>query len=177
MKLSYEDKVRMYRSWKRNEKSPKQLSKEKGLTYSTVEYMVRLMDHHGEEIVRHGKNRYYSPEFKEKAIKRVLVGRESLASVAIDIGLPNNGALFAWIKSYKENRYTVVERKRGRHGRKETEDNRRVRSRAESLEGREPQAYHRERILKKIECLSFGKRKVRREEIAVVITENVNLSV
>ena len=171
MKLSYEDKVRMYRSWKRNEKSPKQLSKEKGLTYSTVEYMVRLMDHHGEEIVRHGKNRYYSPEFKEKAIKRVLVGRESLASVAIDIGLPNNGALFAWIKSYKENRYTVVERKRGRHGRKETEDNRKVRSRAESLEGREPEAYYRERILKKIECLSFGKRKVRREEIAVVISE------
>lgn len=39
----------------------------------------------------------------------------------------------AWIKSYKENGYTVVERKRGRHG-KEEKDDRRIRSRAESLE-------------------------------------------
>ena len=171
MKLSYEDKVRMYRSWKRHEKSPGQLAKENGVHHAEVEYMVRLMDRHGEEIARHGNNRYYSPEFKEKAIRRVLSGRESMISVSVELGLPNQGTLPAWIKSYKENGYTVVERKRGRHGRKETEDNRRVRSRTESLEGREPEAYYRERILKKIECLSFGKRKVRREEIAAVISE------
>ena len=171
MKLSYEARVRMYRSWKNGEKSPRQLAKEYGLAYSPIEYMLRLMDRHGEEIVRHGKNRYYSPEFKEKAIKRVLSGRESLLSVSIDCGLPNQGTLFAWIKSYKENGYTVVERKRGGHGKKEKEDNRRVRSRTESLEGRELKAYYRDRIHKKIECLSFGKRKVRREEIAVVIRE------
>ena len=171
MKLSYEDKVRMYRSWKRGEKSPGQLARENGLNHRTVEYMVRLMNLHGEEIARHGKNRYYSPKFKEKAIKRVLIGNEAVWAVSIHLGLPHQGTLSAWIKSYKENGYTVIERKRGRHGKKETEDNRRIRSRTESLEGRELEAYHRERILKKIRCLGYGKREVRKEEIAVVITE------
>ncbi len=171
MKLSYEDKVRMYHSWKQHEKSPKQLAKEYGVAYALIEYMVKLMDRHGEEVVRHGKNNYYSPKFKEKAIKRVLSGRETIMSVSIDLSIPNKGTLSTWIKSYKGNRYTVVERKRGRHGKKETEENRRVRRRAESLEGRESEAYHRARIHKKIECLSFGKRKVKREEIAVVIRE------
>ena len=171
MKLSYEDKVRMYHSWKRHEKSPGQLAKENGLAHANIEYMLRLIDIHGEEIVRHGKNHYYSPEFKEKAIKRVLSERESIWAVSIELGLPNHGTLYAWIKSYKENGYTVVERKRGRHGKKETEDSGRIRSRTESLEGGELEAYHRNRIHKKIECLSYGKRKVRREEIAVVISE------
>jgi transposase InsO family protein/transposase-like protein len=171
MKLSYEDKVRMYRSWKRHEKSPEQLAKENGLNYAFVAYILRLMDRHGEEIVRHGKNKHYSLEFKEKAIKRVLSGRESIWSVSLDLGLPSEGTLHAWIKSYKENGYTVVERKKGRHGSKEAEDSSGIRSRTEGLEGREPEAYHRDRIHKKIECLSFGKREVRREEIAVVITE------
>jgi len=49
----------------------------------------------------------------------------------------------------KVRRYTVVERERGRHGKKETEDGGRIRSRTESLEGRELEAYHRERIHKK----------------------------
>ena len=171
MKLSYEDKVRMYRSWKSHEKSPGQLAKENGLAHSTVENMVRLMDRHGEEIVRHGKNKYYSLEFKEKAIKRVLSGRESMISVSVDLGLPRESLLHAWIKSYKENGYTIVERKRGRHGKKERDDSARIKSRTESLKGRELEAYHRARIHKKIECLSYGKRKVRREEIAVVISE------
>ncbi len=171
MKLSYEDKVKMYRSWKKHEKSPGRLAKENGLHHATVEYMVKLMDRHGEEIVRHGKNRYYSREFKEKAIKRVLLGNESILSVSIELGLPRDALLYSWIKSYKENGYTVVERKKGRHGKKEAEDSEGIRSRAESLEGRELEAYRRNRIHKKIKCLSFGKREVRREETAVVITE------
>ncbi|MBR2684664.1 MAG: transposase, partial [Erysipelotrichaceae bacterium] len=153
MKLSYEDKVRMYRSWKRGEKSPYQIARENGLSHAMVDYMLNLMNLHGEEMARHGKNRYYSPKFKEKAIKRVLIGNEAVWAVSIHLGLPHQGTLSAWIKSYKENGYTVIERKRGRHGKKETEDNRRIRSRTESLEGRELEAYHRERILKKIRCL------------------------
>ena len=37
MKLSYEDKVRMYHSWKQHEKSPKQLAKEYGVAYALIE--------------------------------------------------------------------------------------------------------------------------------------------
>lgn len=49
--------------------------------------MVRLIDLHGEEIIRHGKNTYYSPEFKEAAIKRVLVEGKSALSVSLELGL------------------------------------------------------------------------------------------
>lgn len=86
MKLRYEDKVRMYRSWKRGEKSPGQLARENGLNHRTVEYMVRLMNLYGEEIAKHGKNRYYSPKFKETAIKRVLIGNEAVWAVSIHLG-------------------------------------------------------------------------------------------
>ena len=170
MKLSYEEKKEMYRKWKNREKSPGQLAIEYGVAHGTIEYMVRLMDLHGEDIARHGKNKYYSPEYKEAAIKRVLIDGESIWSVAIELGLQAKGILLSWIKSYKENGYTVIERKRGRHG-KEEKDDTGIRSRTESLEGRELETYHRERILKKIRCLGYGKREVRKKEIAVVITE------
>ena len=170
MKFSYEDKIEMYRKWKNKEKSVIQLAKVYGVNVSTVKYIIRLIEIHGEEIVRHGKNKYYPLEYKEAAIKSVLIDGESIWSVALELGLQNKGILLSWIKSYKENGYTVIERKRGRHG-KEGKDDTGIRSRTESLEGRELEAHHRERILKKIRCLGYGKREVRKEEIAVVITE------
>ena len=63
MKISYEEKVDMYRKWKNREKSPGQLAKEYGVAHGTIEYMVRLMNLHGEDIARHGKNKYYTPEY------------------------------------------------------------------------------------------------------------------
>ncbi len=171
MKFSYEEKVEMYRTWKRREKSPGQLAKEYGCAHGPIKYMVRLMDCHGEEIVRHGKSKYYSPEYKEGAIKRVLINNESTLSVSIELGLPNQGTLVNWIKSYKENGYTVVERKRGRYAKEKEEDGGGIGSRGGDLKGSELEAYNRSRILKKIRCLGYGKRKVRKEEIAVVITE------
>ena len=60
------------------------------------------------------KNRYYSKEFKELIINRVLVNKESIVSVAIDIGLSSEGILINWIKKYKENCYNVIENKKGR---------------------------------------------------------------
>ena len=100
-----------------------------------------------------------------------MYGNESVISVSLDLGLSKDALLRSWIKSYEENGYTVVERKRGSHAQEKEKDSGGIRSRTESLKGREPEAYHRERIHKKIECLSYGKRKVRREEIAVVISE------
>jgi len=35
-------------------------------------------------------------------------------STAIEYGLSSDGILFNWIKSYKENGYVIVERKKGR---------------------------------------------------------------
>src|SRR5699024_12079064 len=57
---------------------------------------------------------HYSKEYKEHAIKRVLLGNESINAVALDLGLPGNGMLSNWIRSYKENGYNVVIKKKGR---------------------------------------------------------------
>lgn len=76
MKLSYEEKIEMYHKWNNREKSPGQLAKEYRVNISIVKYMVRLIEIHGEEVVRHGKNKCYPPEYKEAAIKRVICDGE-----------------------------------------------------------------------------------------------------
>ena len=44
----------------------------------------------------------------------MLLGNESINAVALDLGLPGNGMLSNWIRSYKENGYNVVIKKKGR---------------------------------------------------------------
>ena len=171
MKLTFEDKLEIYRLWKVEGWGAPRIAKKFKIDYSHASYIFRLIDRHGPEIVEHGKNKYYSPEFKKAAIKRALSGKESIKSIAIDLGLSKDQLLHSWIKSYKENGYTVVERKRGRYGKTERDDSGGIQSRDQALEGRKLEAYRRERIHKKIKCLSYTKRKVRKEEIAVVISE------
>ena len=171
MKLTYEDKLEIYRLWKLDGWGKRRIARKFCIKHSNARYIFRLIDRHGPEIVKHGKNRHYSTEFKEAAVKRALSGKESLVSIALELGLPSDGTLHSWIRSYKENGYTVIERKRGRPGQKERDDSGRIQSRNQASEGREPEAYHRDRIHKKIECLSITKRKITKEEIAVVIDE------
>lgn len=57
---------------------------------------------------------YYPKYKKEEIINRILIGGESVLTVAIDEGIQNDGTLRNWIKNYKENSYNIVERKQGR---------------------------------------------------------------
>lgn len=168
MKLTYKDKVKIYKEWKHKHKSPKKIAAERNLASTNIDYMVHLADIHGIEILKH-KSRKYSVEFKEKAVRRALNGKRSTTSISLELGLTNQGTLPRWIKEYKENGYTVVERKRGRHGKKD-KDSSRIRERTAGTTAEELEAYNRERILKKIRCLGNGKREIRKEEIAEVIT-------
>ena len=112
-KLTYEDKINIYQE------------KKQGVSFSTIkskyncgihniQYLERLIDKHGYDILRTTKNKIYSKDFKQDAIDRVLINNETVMSVAIDIGLPSDGLLQNWIKKYKEMGYNIVERKRGR---------------------------------------------------------------
>ncbi len=112
-KLSYEDKINIYQE------------KKQGASFSTIkskysygihntQYLERLIDKHGFDIIRTIKNKTYTKEFKQEAIDRVLINNETVMSVSIDIGLPNDGLLQNWIKKYKEMGYNIVERKKGR---------------------------------------------------------------
>lgn len=112
-KISYEDKINIYQE------------KKQGVSFSTIkskynygihniQYLERLIDKHGYDILRTTKNKFYSKDFKQEAIDRVLINNETVMSVAIDIGLPSDGLLQNWIKKYKEMGYNIVEQKRGR---------------------------------------------------------------
>ena len=63
MKLTYEDKVQIYELKKQGE-SFKLLSNQFGVNVSGLKYMVKLIDRYGINIIKKGKNRYYSPKLK-----------------------------------------------------------------------------------------------------------------
>lgn len=112
-KLSYEDKINIYQKYKEG-KSVVNLTKIYGIKRKKVQYLIRLINKHGYDILRTTNNKLYSREFKQNAIDRVLLKNESINSVAIDIGLCGDGMLHNWINKYKQNGYNIVERKRGR---------------------------------------------------------------
>lgn len=112
-KLKFEDKVKMYEEYKKGI-GYRQLAKKYNVVNCVAEYLVYLIDKHGYDILRSSKNRKYSNFFKQNAIDRVLINKEAIWAVALDIGLPSVGMLYNWIKKYKENSYNIVERKRGR---------------------------------------------------------------
>ena len=72
MKLTYEDKVQIYELRKQGE-SFKRLSNQFGVNVSCLKYMVKLIDRYGINIIKKGKNRYYSPKLKQEIIDKVLL--------------------------------------------------------------------------------------------------------
>lgn len=112
-KLSYEDKINLYND-KKAGLSVNSISKKYGIRVSGVNYLFKLIDIHGYDILRTNKNKVYTKYEKQEAIDRVLINNEPIWAVALNIGLSSDGLLHAWIKKYKENGYNIVERKRGR---------------------------------------------------------------
>lgn len=112
-KLSYEDKINIYKERKAGI-SIINLSKKYKIRDNHIKYLIRLIDKHGFDILIHKKNKTYTKEEKERIINRILLNNESIFSVSIDEGLSSDGMLRNWLKNYKENGYNIVERKRGR---------------------------------------------------------------
>lgn len=112
-KLSYEDRINLYKDKKKG-MSSKSLSIKYQIRTCLVDYIVSLIDKHGYDVLRTNKNIFHTKYEKQEAIDRVLLNGESAWSVAIDIGLLSYGMLLNWISKYKENSYNIVERKRGR---------------------------------------------------------------
>lgn len=112
-KLTREQKIEIY--IKHNAGSIlSQLSCEYSINKDTVKYLCRLIDQHGIDILHKNKNRYYSPELKLEIINQVLLEHKSIKSTSIQFGLSSAAILRKWIRSYKENGYVIIEKKRGR---------------------------------------------------------------
>ena len=112
-KLTKENKIEIYERRLKSETIPA-LAKTFNITESKIKYLIALIRKHGYNILRNGKNRAYSKDFKLQIINRVLINHESINSVAIDIGLASAGILHNWLSKFKENGYNVVEKKKGR---------------------------------------------------------------
>ncbi|KHD44687.1 transposase [Streptococcus uberis] len=113
MKLSYEDKVQLYKL-RQKDLLYSLLSKQFAVSEAGIKYVIRLINRYGIEIVKKGKNSYYSKELKQKIINKVLNDGNSQLQTSLDYALANWGILSNWIAQYKENGYTILEKSKVR---------------------------------------------------------------
>ena len=168
-KFNKEQKIEIYRKWKDEKISISQLSKAYKINLSNLDYMLRLIDLYGIDILNTGKQ-VYSKEFKERAIEQAIFGTKPYMQLSLELGFKSIGMLNNWLREYKENGYNVIIKQKGHLAR----DQRKPEVTPGAGE-RDPKAERRklaiaycERIRKKTEGLRSRKRS---EEIAKAITD------
>lgn len=112
-KITREQKIEIYRKRKLGQ-SAVSLSKEYAIRRSNINYLISIIDRHGEGILKDKKNKHYPAFLKNEMINKVLLEHQPTYSVAIEYGLSSPGMLVNWIKSYKENGYVIVEKTKER---------------------------------------------------------------
>ena len=110
-KYTKEIKLAIYHEWIDDDRRGAYLSRKYGMRPGEIAYMVALLQRHGEGILDRPQQKY-TYDFKLAAIDRVLLGGEALRQVSLDLGLTNRGILANWLRSFKENGYTVITKKK-----------------------------------------------------------------
>ncbi|WP_348635629.1 IS3 family transposase [Lactobacillus sp. ESL0701] len=176
VKLSKQDKIDIYNLWKNNHIGSKKLSDKYGVNKKGITYLIALIEMHGFKILDQPHARY-SLEFKEQAIKRIIVNQEAIYGVSVELGLKTPSMLTNWVRSFKENGYNVVIKPKGRpkheHQRQADQAGKSpLEARKPSLTSSELETYCRKRICKKIARLSQPKeQESKAEEIAAAVTQ------
>ena len=166
-KYTKEIKLAIYHEWIDDDRRGAYLSRKYGMRPGEIAYMVALLQRHGEGILDRPQQKY-TYDFKLAAIDRVLLGGEALRQVSLDLGLTNQGILANWLRSFKENGYTVITKKKGRPPKNAQKQGQTTDQRA-GRAGKE--TYSRACIRKKIGGLNSRTEEPRKEELARAITE------
>ena len=161
-KLSKQDKIEIYHLWHDYQISPAELSQRYRVGKTNINYLLALIGRHGLAVLDQSFTAYTS-NFKEQALKRIIVDHEPARRVSIDLGLKSSGMLSNWLREYRKNGYNIVNKQRGRppHDQKRTAD-----------QTGKSAAQARERIRKKIERLSRpADQEPQAAEIAQAVTQ------
>ena len=105
-KLTNEQKIEIYERRLKGE-SLKFLSFNFNISIHNVQYLIRLIDKHGYSIIRSGENQYYSKEFKELTLNRILINNGDITDI-----LPNRH--LSYLKEYFSN-FSLEARKKVKH--------------------------------------------------------------
>ena len=175
-KLSKQDKIEIYHLWHDYQISPAELSQRYRVGKTNINYLLALIGRHGLAILDQPFTAYTS-NFKEQALRRIIVEHEPARRVSIDLGLKSSGMLSNWLREYRKNGYNIVNKQRGRppHDQKRTADQTgksSAQARERTLTPAELEAENRERIRKKIERLSRpADQEPQAAEIAQAVTQ------
>jgi transposase InsO family protein/transposase-like protein len=102
MRLTFEDRLKMCEDHMLRGKSLSHISEKNGnYDITNLKYLINLYKKFGSEVFLNRKDIVYYRDTKLLAISRVQSGKESLRSVALDLGLPDPTILGGWIKVYK----------------------------------------------------------------------------
>ena len=112
-KIDYKDKLDMYQKYKQG-KSIRSIAKEYNISLVNLNYMIRIIELHGTDILRKNKNQVYPLWLKKELVKKALNKEDSIFNIAANAGLVSRTLLHGWISKYIKNGYNIVERKRGR---------------------------------------------------------------
>ena len=81
-KLTKQDKINIYNYWKKYGKTSTWLSNKYDVNSTNIRYLLKLIDRHGITILDRSYTTY-SVEFKENAVKRVLIDNEIAFQVSL----------------------------------------------------------------------------------------------
>lgn len=91
-KLTRDQKIEIYHK-KKSGVSNSSLSKQYGIAESGIRYLIKLIDKHGEDILRKNKNNYYYPEQKLEIINKVLIINNLLNQLLLNMGYSSTECL------------------------------------------------------------------------------------
>ena len=92
-----------------------ELSEQFHIHTSNIKYYIDLFRRHGESaFLNDGNLRTYTREYKLKAIKRYMTGRESLRKIAVDLALTDYTVLRDWVNKYKKYGESAIQTTSGR---------------------------------------------------------------